>query len=82
METAAPHAIRPEDDHPMNYPVANLGVDKDILATWKHLKLGEAKHGAWSSKKVHKEKSHPMNYPTVDLGMDKDIVTSLKNMNT
>jgi hypothetical protein len=34
----------------MNYPVPNFGVDKDILATEKHLKDMEAKLGKWDYK--------------------------------
>ena len=34
-DTAAPHAKKP--DHPVDYPVADFGMDKDITASLKHM---------------------------------------------
>ena len=74
IDTAAPHAIRPEDDHPMNYPVTNLGMDRDIMATFKHMRTGEEMFGEWTPLVSRKKAaSHPVDYPVNDLGMDKDI---------
>ena len=35
------------DNHPMNYKVNNLGMDKDIIDTQKNLKDAEKKLGKW-----------------------------------
>ena len=37
-------------DHPVDYKVPNFGIDHDIIATQKHIKDQEAKHGAWTPK--------------------------------
>jgi hypothetical protein len=54
----------------MNYPVPNFGVDKDILATEKHLKDMEAKLGKWDIKTKGKGPDHPMNYKVPNFGND------------
>jgi len=64
----------------MNYPVPNFGVDKDILATEKHLKDMEAKLGKWEIKEKGKGPSHPMNYKVANFGSDHDIDDSLASL--
>jgi len=81
-ETAAPHKQPAEDKYPKNYPVANFGVDRDILATFKHTQELEAKHGKWTPLlNKAKAEEHPMDYPVPNYGIDHDIATSLKNLN-
>jgi len=65
----------------MNYPVPNFGVDKDILATEKHLKDMEAKLGKWDLKKKSDKPSYPMNYKVPSFGSDHDISDSLASLN-
>lgn len=64
----------------MNYPVPNFGVDKDILATEKHLKDMESKLGKWDYKKKEKGPDHPMNYKVPDYGKDYDISDSMASL--
>lgn len=69
----------------MNYAVANFGVDKDIIATEKHLKEMEAKFGQWDYKKQtedsKKAQSYPINYKVANYGADPDIAESLESLN-
>lgn len=64
----------------MNYPVPNFGVDKDILATEKHLKDMEAKLGKWEIKEKGKGPSHPMDYKVANFGSDHDIDDSIASL--
>ena len=80
-ETAAPHKPAADDKWPRNYGVPNFGVDRDILATFKHTQDQESKYGKWTPL-LNKEKAekHPMNYGVPNFGMDHEIATSLKNL--
>ena len=64
----------------MNYPVPNFGVDKDILATEKHLKDMEAKLGKWDFKPKSKDPEFKMNYKVNNFGKDDDISDSLASL--
>ena len=68
--------------HPMDYPVANFGRDKnDIISTEESLKWAEAKSGhTWDWVDPRGGKPNPTNYAVPNFGVDKDIVDSLKHL--
>jgi hypothetical protein len=81
-QTAAPKTSFAKENIKMNYPVPNFGVDKDIVATEKHLKDMEAKLGKWDMKPKTKGPEFKMNYKVNDFGVDHDISDSLSSLAT
>lgn len=77
-QTAAPKTDFARENVKMNYPVANFGVDKDILATEKHLKDVETKLGKWNIKPKGQEIK--MDYKVNNFGQDSDISMSLESL--
>ena len=67
--------------HPVDYPVANFGVDHDILATKASLDSTEdTLNHTWIVKdKDLKKNEYPMNYPVANFGMDHDVKDTLSN---
>jgi len=68
------------DDHPMNYPVPDFGVDRDILTSQSNLSQFEKKYKHQLSLEGPKPDDHPMNYPVANFGVDRDILTTQKNL--
>ena len=80
--------IRPAEDkdayHPMNYFVPNFGVDKDILATERHIEAAEQKldHSWKPTRKFGPAVDYPKDYFVPNLGLDKDIIDSAASIKT
>ena len=71
------------DLHPINYPVANLGVDKEesgIDDTTNSIAQAERALGVRWTPVTKKPKGHAVDYAVANFGMDEDIKTSLKNL--
>jgi hypothetical protein len=68
--------------YPVDYPVPNFGLDKDIRDTLSNLKITEKRMKrkmGYVPKKL-RPKSHPKDYFVPNFGLDKDIKDSLSNM--
>jgi len=67
--------------HPVDYPVANFGVDHDIKGTSESLSSTEEtlKHQWILKDKDLKKNEYPMNYPVANFGMDHDVKDTLQN---
>jgi len=62
--------------HPVDYPIANLGEDTDVIATSQSLDSTEKKmNHTWilSDRDLKKKDEYPMNYKVANFGMDNDI---------
>jgi len=68
--------------HPVDYPVANFGVDHEIASTQASIASTEVKmsHNWTPTLKKDLPKPHPVNYAVANFGKDHDIKTSLKNL--
>ena len=72
------------DLHPINYPVANLGVDTSesgIDDTRKSIAQAERQLGVNWIAQTKKPKEHPVDYSVANFGMDEDISSSLSHLN-
>lgn len=65
---------------PRDYFVPNFGVDKDVIATQKHIKQIEKREGHEFNPETLKPFVPEMPPPIPDLGVDADILTTHKNL--
>merc|ERR1719263_181490 len=63
---------------PLDYFVPNFGVDKDIMATQKHIADSEKKLGHIFT--VKDPAAPPDDYTVPNFGVDADILTTKKNL--
>ena len=63
---------------PINYPVANFGVDHDILNSEKNLKMTEKKLGKTMNANFDQKTNavNPRDYKVANFGVDSDIKAS------
>ena len=66
----------PKDDHPVDYPVADFGVDEDVKNTQAHIGLAEVKLGEKMTADFGQKKNplNPRNYFVPDFGVDHEIL--------
>ena len=67
-------------DWPINYKVPNFGVDKDILATQKHISAAEKDLKHTMQATFEAPPSHPMDYRVPDFGKDRDLIINDINL--
>ena len=69
-----------DPDYPINYPVANFGVDKDIKVSTQNMGEAEKSVGTKMRASFKKPKGHPVDYKVPDFGVDNDIRLSMGNL--
>lgn len=79
--TAAKTPKSQQEKWPKDYAVPNFGVDKDVIATQKHIADQEKrlKH-KYVPDSLKKPTPIPRDYPVPNFGMDQDILTTHKNL--
>ena len=79
--TAAPVPKKAKETWPMGYAVPNFGVDRDVIATQKHIKDQELrlKH-KYTPDSLKPPAGIPRDYAVPNFGMDADIVGTQKHL--
>ena len=79
--TAAPVPKPQRESWPKNFFVPNFGVDKDVVATQKHISDQEIKQKhILDVERMNLKSGHPVDYTVPDFGLDSDIKSTQKNL--
>lgn len=74
-----PESTNPAHNYPINYPVPNFGMDRDVSDSISNTKVSEGIVGHdWTWKE--KKKPDPVLFPGSERGLDSDMITSIDNM--
>jgi len=65
---------------PMDYPVVNLGKDRDLVINDINLEQAELQHSHKLVASFDKPKGHPVDYKVPNFGVDKDILATQLHM--
>lgn len=68
--------------HPVDYKVANFGVDSDVKTTAASITLAEDKLNKKWTPKLKKDMPdlHPINYKVPNFGIDENVISTQKNI--
>lgn len=78
--TAAPTPKAVQEKWPKGYAVPSFGVDRDIIATQKHIKDTETKLKHKYTPDSMKDSNEPASFAVPNFGMDSDIIATRKNL--